>query len=87
MSGGKNPTYPLIFTKVFLFLYIEAAEVLTLLATGCSSDDSGRNSAQQQSYSENSQLHLDHKQLRESQGDNAFFNREERAIERQEKVV
>ena len=44
--------------------YLEAAKVLTLFATGCSSDGSGQNSAQQQSNSENSQLHLDQEQLR-----------------------
>ena len=47
-------------------VHVEAAKVLTPFITGCSSDGSGQNSAQQQSYSENSQLHLDQEQLRES---------------------
>ena len=56
-------------------MIVEATKALTIFITRCSSDSSGQNSAQQQSYSENSQLHLDQEQLRESLKKITFFSK------------
>ena len=73
-GSGDNHTVPVLYMNDTMrgrmsmgkvaYNYLEAAKVLTLFSTGCSSDGSGQNSAQQQSNSENSQLHLDQEQLR-----------------------
>ena len=59
-------------------MIVEAAKVLTFFIPNKSSDSSGQNSAQQQSYSDNRQLHLDQEQLRESLKKITFFFQIER---------